>query len=102
MDKYRLGNEAVSQSEPVGPPQTAVDEIYSRMGSHHNGLEFIREHISGVLGRAFGESPVGAQSPGKPRAVRSGSIGAIEDRQNDISELISEISGMLARLETIA
>lgn len=96
-DDGRLG-----KSEPAGPPQTAFDEIYAKMGGHHNAMAFFRDRIKDMLGRAFGESPQTGTSAPKPRPVRSGQIGAIEDRQEDMTDLITEISGMLARLETIA
>lgn len=105
MDKgYNYGEKSAysDKSEPAGPPQTAVDEIYAKMDSHHDHAVLIRDRINGVLVRAFGESPQTGTSAAKPRPVRSGQLGAIEDRQEDMSDLLTEICDMLHRLETIA
>jgi hypothetical protein len=91
------------EPEPAGPPQTALESVYAQLNNAHSDLIAIRDRISGVLGRSFGEAPSpAAGSAAKPRPVRSGALGTIEDVQDNIRETIADIISQIARLETIA
>lgn len=97
-----MGDQAKYKDEPApSPPRPALDDISSRLNSHAASMRFVREHITGVLDRAFGAAPQSGATA-KPKAVRSGSIGAIEDTFEEISDQIADITNMLARLETLA
>jgi|ERR1700761_966282 len=85
------------------PAQTALDSIHAQLRASFDELVAIQDRISGVLNRSFGESPsTASESSPKPRPVRSGALGNIEDGQDNIREMISNISSQIARLETIA
>lgn len=87
--------------DEVAPPQAVLDAIAARLSSHHNALVFVRDHLDGVLGRAFGSAPQTGASASKPCEVRCGVVGAIEEHVDRINDMTSEISSMLARLESL-
>lgn len=93
---------AWTEKAEARPPQPALDQIAARLSSQHNALVFVHDQLDGVLGRAFGNPAPTAASTGKPREVRTGTIGAIEEHLDRTNDLISDITSMLARLETLA
>lgn len=82
------------------PPQSAADEIASRLSNIHDRFLLATDRMHRILDRAYGAAPE-ALSQKNPREVPSGAIGSISARLDDIERIGETQIDLLGRLDKI-